>query len=168
MLELDRLRELFNYDPLSGELRWGNGCPSRAWRGKAAGTVVDHGYIRVKIDGQHYLAHRLIWFYVTGKWPSHEIDHEDGNGANNKWRNLREANDAENARNRRPHKDRRLRSKGVSLVSRRKNSKGKPFAATICVDGKTIHLGVFESEKAAHAAYVQAAKLHFGDFARFK
>ncbi len=38
--------------------------------------------------------------------------------------------------------------------------------AQICINSKSIHLGVFDTKEEASAAYLAAAERHFGEFAR--
>ena len=40
------------------------------------------------------------------------------------------------------------------------------YGAQICVDGKRIHLGLFENPKDAYAAYCEAAKKYHKHFAK--
>lgn len=72
--------------------------------GKSAGYPSKYGdkglyYLQIRIKGKLFLAHRLAWFYVTGVWPNELLDHEDGDGLNNKWDNLREVGSVVNGRN---------------------------------------------------------------------
>ena len=97
---------------------------------------------------------------MTGEWPSELIDHRDGVGTNDAWNNLRPATYAENSMNRRSNRT------GLKGTSKIKNGAG--WRAVIRVGRKFIHLGTFENEQAAHAAYCEAAMRLHGDFARFK
>jgi hypothetical protein len=47
-----------------------------------------------------YKAHRVIWLWVTGEWPEHDIDHKDRDALNNRWKNFRLATPLVNASNR--------------------------------------------------------------------
>lgn len=90
------------------------------------------------------------------------VDHEDGNGLNNRRTNLRTATHAENMRNRRKHKN------GVTSQYRGASwdkSAGK-FRAQIMVNGKKHFLGLFSEESDAARAYNVAALQCFGEFAR--
>lgn len=72
------------------------------------------GYLRVFVFGKYYKAHRLAWFYVYAKWPSDQIDHKDGNKANNIIDNLRDVNQALNMLNKtKPHKQNGIGLLGV-------------------------------------------------------
>jgi hypothetical protein len=57
-------------------------------------------------------------------------------------------------------KDNKIGLKGMSI---RPNGR---YQARIRVDKKIIWLGTFDTPEEAHSAYVQAAKQHFGEFAR--
>jgi hypothetical protein len=158
MLNAERLRELLAYDPETGEFtnRGRRGNTGRA--GKAAGSRNSRGYVTVSIGGYNYLAHRLAWIYVTGTWPVAEIDHINGDGADNRFANLREATRGENARNR----ARQNNTSGFKGVVGR----GTRWEAKIYYDGREIYLGTFATPEEAHAAYAKAALEHHGEFAR--
>jgi hypothetical protein len=63
---LERLRELLDYDPISGALTWrvNRGCANGGYTvraGTSAGCLIKRGYRVVAVDGVRYLAHRLCW-----------------------------------------------------------------------------------------------------------
>jgi len=146
----DQLRQHLSYDPLTGTFRW------RA-TGQKAGSLVK-GYVKIQFKRKAYVAHRLAWLFVHGEWPKQCIDHANGDPADNRFVNLRDASIAENCRNRRPYE--RALPKGVSL------RRGDKYVAQIMRDGKNYFLGSFGSPEAAHAAYVVAAGRLHGEFAR--
>jgi HNH endonuclease len=143
-----RARELFAYDPDSGALVWklrsGQGVRNDL-ASTLAGAAHKDGYIAVTVDGRKYLAHRVVWLMLTGEWPTGEIDHRDGNRANNAWSNLRDVSKSVNQQNRRG-------VKGVDYVRRL----GK-WRARIAVNGKPMLLGFYPQEAQALDAY-QTAK----------
>lgn len=96
--------------------------------------------------------------YHNGLYES-TIDHIDGNPLNNRIENLRQASWQENLRNRSKFKNSSSKYKGVYF--RKDISK---WQASICIDGKTKHLGVFTDELKAHEAWLSHAKLHHKDF----
>jgi hypothetical protein len=163
-IDAKNVRSLFNYDPLSGDLIW-KIRPSIRVRsvGAIAGYVSNNGYRRVEFDGRSYLAHRIIWLWMTRKWPLHQIDHIDLNRANNRWTNLREATRAQNQWNTRPRK--KGRPKGVHLV---KEGRKKPWIANICANGTKRRLGYFVSSNEAAEAYQRAAAELHGKYMRIK
>jgi hypothetical protein len=156
------LRQKLIYNPETGILRWTERPYENGWNpgmaGKVAGTRTKRGYIFVKIDGVQYLAHRLIWKWMTGLEPGDRIDHRNGIKYENWWDNLREATPRQNQANMKMHKDNRSGFKGASF------HKGK-FASHISIDGKSTYLGRFNSAEEANAAYFRAAIAHFGEFA---
>lgn len=56
-------------------------------------------YVIIRVCGANYLAHRLAWLYVHGKWPDHAIDHKNRCKSDNRISNLRDIEQCENARN---------------------------------------------------------------------
>lgn len=87
MLTQKRLREVLTYDPETGISTWAKGRR----RGKIAGTTHDtRGSLKVAIDGQRHLLHRLAFLWMTGAMPRWSVEHIDGDHGNNQWENLRE------------------------------------------------------------------------------
>ena len=154
-LTAQRLRELLDYNPNSGEfirrVRTGPTAPA----GCLAGYIKASGYVYISVDGHHYLAHRLAWLYTHGMWPTGVIDHVDGNCTDNRIFNLRDVSVAENTQNMRKGRvNSAVSYLGVSV-------KRKKWRASIRSAGKTINLGVFNTPELAHEAYVAAKrKLH--------
>ena len=168
------LRSVLHYDPETGFFTWRErsdlpeGRARNAWNaryaGRRAGALVPSKhttYVTIRINNRHYRAHRLAWLYVTGEWPSGDIDHEDGDGTHNWFENLRDATRTQNNGNtRRPTNN----TSGYKGVVRSHN--GKRWVAYIRINGRLLHLGTYDTPQLAHAAYTRAAKAHFGDFAR--
>src|SRR5215472_5251203 len=109
MLTAERLREYLEYDHETGIFRYRKPKP-KVRVGEVAGYLYDASVYRparpsrpvisLKIDGRSYLAHRLAWLYVTGEWPKGQIDHIDLDATNNRWVNLRAADNGKNGANR--------------------------------------------------------------------
>ena len=159
MLTAERLREVMNYDPLTGQFSWRVRLSNRAPAGSLCTNKDRHGYIRVRIDGQLYWAARLAWFYVHGRWPPNDIDHIDGTRDNNAITNLREATRSQNLSNRKPG-----RAFKGAYYNRRQNR----WHSAICVNRVSHYLGMFKTEREAHQAYAAASAEHHGQFARVK
>lgn len=113
------------------------------------------GYHRATIDGVTYRTHRLAWFWVHGEWPRNDIDHIDGNPANNALSNLRDVPKAVNLQNQqRPHRNNKLGVLGVHQL-------GGRYRAAILVSGRMRHLGAYDTVHAAQEAYLVAkSSLH--------
>lgn len=87
MLTAERLKELLNYDPISGLFTW-IGSPRCGWNGKAAGSTDSHGYIAIRVEGNDYKAHRLAVLFMTGVWPTRKVERDNSNRSDNRWLNI--------------------------------------------------------------------------------
>jgi len=154
MLTASHLREILHYEPSTGEFRWLVSHPPRGRVGKIAGW--QHGithYWRIRIDGRLYQGHRLAWLYMTGEWPKQDIDHINGDRADNRWSNLRDVTNAQNIQNQRKAQ-RNSRSGYLGVVPY-----GKRWSARITKNGVIHPLGTFDSPQLAHDAYISAKRL---------
>lgn len=158
--------ELINYNADTGLFTWkprkrswfkndkGFKIWNTRWSFAQAGGFQNHSgktYASIRVMYKRYLAHRLAWLYVYGEWPPNEIDHIDGNGANNAISNLRAVDSLEN------NKNMRLRSD---------NTSGKPgvwwcksesrWRVEIMVNKKKIHIGSFTDKNKAIEARCKA------------
>ena len=88
-LTQQRLKQVLGYDPKTGIFRWKVRRPKRK-PGDQAGCLNKEGYVKISVDGASYTAHRLAFFWMTGKWPTPMTDHFNGIRNNNRWENLRE------------------------------------------------------------------------------
>ena len=158
MLTAEELRELLAYDLATGVFTWRRDVHHVKTGQKAGGKNLE-GYWVITVNRRGYRAHRLAWLHVYGVWPRAEIDHINSVRDDNRIANLREATRAENNRNRKKQHNGRCSLKGIYLA------KGR-FRAQIRAHGKTTHIGYYDTEEEAHAAYVAAAEKEFGAFAR--
>ena len=149
-----RVRELLDYDEITGVFAWRVARPGTARVGVVAGASDGDGYWRIKVDGRRYRAHRLAWLWAHGTWPMGQIDHLDGNRLNNALANLRDVSHSVNAQNQREAS--RNNSSGLLGVSWAKNN-GK-WRAQIKAAGRVRVLGYFAVKEEAHARYVEAKR----------
>ena len=108
-----------------------------------------NGYYAVSTGGTRM--HRLL----LGVWDGRIVDHRDGDGLNNRRQNLRAGTQSGNSVNRRTTPGPHLRGA--------RPKKGK-WQAYIKFQGRQRSLGYYDTELAAHEAYVaEATRLH-GDW----
>lgn len=169
-LSAERLRLILTYQPESGCFLWNVESRSGFKQsvvnhlpGDEAGTPrKSDGRIVIRIDGRTYLRYRLAWLWMTGQWPTGEIDHADGDPANDRFANLREASRGLNQQNiRRPFKTKKS-SKYLGVFAN-KPGRAAPWRAAITDRGRQMNLGAFMTETEAHEAYLSAKRrLHEG------
>lgn len=168
-VEISLLHEALIYDFQSGALIWKkrpishfsdtkNRTAQRTQRvfnstfaGKRAGSLTPEGYRVVTVCGVALLEHRVVFAMVNNRWPEQEIDHINGEKADNRVQNLREVDRQGNALNLRVRKDSRSGVVGVGWYP----PTGK-WRARITIAGKTKAIGHYETFEDACAARARA------------
>lgn len=90
-----------------------------------------------------------------------EVDHIDGDGLNNQIGNLRIVTKAQNRANSSRNLNNTSGFKGVSWYKR-----SQKWRAVILINGKYVHIGLFDSAEDAARAYDETARKYHGEFAR--
>jgi len=156
-LTAEDLREQLFYHHETGLFFWRHGSEKR--RSTPISTRDNRGYVKVRVNGRLYSAHRLAWLYMTGKWPLYQIDHIDLDKGNNAWSNLRKATGSQNQYNRPRTRRNKTGFKGVHFAA-------NGYVAAIRYDGKQYTLGTFATAEEAFAVYCEAARKHHKSYAR--
>ncbi len=142
----------FSYDPDTGFIHDKNGS--------VKGTI-SLGYLVTWFEGKLYRNHRIAWALHHGISNFGVIDHVNMDRADNRISNLRQCTQSGNIAN---SPARISNTSGIKGVSWCKQT-GK-WNATITKDRKRMNLGRFDSIEEAAGVYAEAAKHHFGEFAR--
>lgn len=122
-------------------MRWKNPVSKRQRVGeKVSPKPNNKGYRRVKLNGQDYLEHRVIYKMMTGKEPPVQLDHKNQGRATNKIDNLRPGTHGRNNQN--------ITSRGYSWCK-----KAKKWRSTITTNYKIVWIGYFDTEKEAFDSY---------------
>ncbi|UWQ30244.1 HNH endonuclease [Leisingera sp. M523] len=176
MLNFDRdditpeiLRELLDYDSNTGLLTWkprklkwfANEQVWKAWNTKYAGErafkskAVASDRLTGGVLSYRFYASRVAWAIFYGSWPTHAIDHINGDETDDRIGNLRDVPQGDNCRNASRRKD---NTSGVCGVSWSKAS-GK-WQVSISVNKQNRHVGTFERKADAIAARRDAEREH--------
>lgn len=83
----ERLREMLEYDPHTGDLTWRVSRP-HIRRGDDAGALTSRGHILLSVDGCRLAATQAIWAMVHGEYPTRRIQHKDKDPTNLRFENL--------------------------------------------------------------------------------
>jgi hypothetical protein len=157
-LTRDDWSRVVSYDSATGKFAWLIRPSIGVAVGDVAGSATVQGYVHIRYKGHAYKAHRVAWLMVHGREPQGFIDHVNGDKADNRIANLREASPSQNNMNKVGWNE--IGLKGVWQASK------STFAAGVQVDGKSIYLGAFRTAELAAAAYRSAAQRLHGEFAR--
>lgn len=130
-------------------------CGGRGVRaGEPAGTLTGDGYLQSRVNGVKFYNHVIVWIMHNGDVPEgKEVDHKDGDRANNRIENLRLADQSQQAWNR-AHK-----------ATPNWNTDVKKWRVRVCHRGDRIDLGHFADKFEALAALRSAQLLLRGEFA---
>ena len=155
------LEWLLSYDPQTGHFHHLTARGGRSGGvGAIAGTRMSTGYIGIKLPDRLVLAHRLAWLWMTGKWPDREIDHINGDRADNRWSNLREATRSQQAQNGAMRSTNTSGRIGVFLDKSRQK-----WVADVTLYGKSVFRNRYDSFQEACVARESAERKAFGEFA---
>lgn len=154
MISAAVLREWLDYDPATGVFRWRKSPPGKKYAGVVAGSREASGYIRIKLFGRKYWAHRLAVLWMTGQWPAKQVDHKNRLRSDNRWDNLRGASHHQNQQNRVAQRNSVTGIRGVSRCGRRWR-----------VDFGGEYHGLYASASLAEAAYKRLALETHKEFA---
>lgn len=155
---IDELIKNLHYCPDSGELWWSVPAPKRSMD-KPAGSKNGRGYIHIQFNGKKYKAHRIVFYMHHGHLPK-EIDHIDGDPANNRIANLRAASRSGNMRNTTLSKRNTSGAKGVSW-----NPQHKKWQSRLRAGGSEKHIGYYTDFFEACCAIHSARNRYHGEYA---
>jgi hypothetical protein len=164
-IQLPSMAELhaaFSIDPTDGRLVRRVATKHCAVN-EEAGYVNNIGYRQVAFGGKIHSVHRIAWALYYGSHPNCEVDHINGNRADNRKENLRLASSSQNNQNRRLSSRNKSGVKGVFRV---KWAHGKAWRVAIGHDQGQYYITHFQcfGRAVKHAAEKRRA-LH-QDFAR--
>jgi hypothetical protein len=149
------VKTLLDYDAATGIFTW-RVSRQRAKQGAPAGCIEKRiGYHSIGIDNKVYKTHRLAWLYMTGEWPTSEIDHINHIRSDNSFSNLRVVSSAQNHQNRARKTNSASGYLGVTWHKR-----ALKWYAHIEVNGKSHHLGCFKDLTEAINARQKAELLY--------
>lgn len=139
-LTQEELKSQLRYEPTTGAFyRIARPRGSNVPMGLVTTKPTSLGYIRIRVLGKKYMAHRLAYLYVEGVWPD-QIDHDDRVRDNNVWANLINSSDLSNRKN---ISLRKTNNTGIAGISW--NSKRNRFVARITDNYKQHWLGQFKT-----------------------
>jgi hypothetical protein len=166
-LTQELLKEALNFDNDSGLFTWKtrplhhfkNLRSMNKWNTRyantKAGSLQKRGYIEISLLSKSYTAHRLAWLYMTGNFPENQIDHINCIKTDNRFINLRQATNAENAQNKIKSQN---NNKTTGLLGSCYDKRYKKYASQITINYKCILLGRFNTAKEAHDKYIEAKR----------
>lgn len=152
-----KLKQVLNYNPVTGVFTRisysGNNGGGLARLGQITQNADDRGYMRIRVYGKKYKAHRLAWLFMYGKFPQFGLDHINRNKLDNRICNLREATQSENSQNQSIRKNKTSKYIGVHFCKT-----SEKWKAQIQSSKQKKCLGYFDTEDDAYNAYLSAKK----------
>ena len=152
-ITVERVRELFNYDPDRGVLTRRITVSENARENDSPGFI-KKGYLVIRVSGKDYFAHRLIWLHQHGKFPEGPLDHINRVKTDNRLSNLREVTPSQNMQNTNEACHNTSGTKGVVWVK-----ETQKWRVKIRLENQRFHLGNFDSYDEAVSVYQGARSL---------
>jgi hypothetical protein len=152
------LKEYYKYVPETGELFLIKArCNADKKKvGKPIGSLGGPARRKtwtIKHKGKSYYISRIAWILMTSTDPgSLLVEHKNRNAQDNRWENLRLANETENNYNK-------------IFVGYHKRKDTGLYRVRVTLDGTRITVGNFKNEEEAKKAALDARKLFYKEFA---
>jgi hypothetical protein len=156
MLTQLQVFDLFDYK--DGVLFWKTTPSRKIPIGSKAGTITAKGYIRIKINGRLYYAHRLVYLLETGTYPK-QLDHVNGDKSDNRIKNLRECDVSQNNLNRKKPRNNSSGIKGISW-----HAISKKWMVSLQIAGEQKYFGLYKDIDQAKSVIEAMRHKYHGDF----
>lgn len=154
----EKLRSFFYYNQNTGRMykKKKVGSRGRQVGGYDVGNgSLRNGYHHIGINGKQYIFHRIVWLYMEGFFPEFDIDHINGNKADNRWMNLRHVSRSCNLQNCTTAKNNISGYTGVWF-----DTQCGKWVAKLMVNGKTCYLGRYDNQLDAAIARIAGEEWH--------
>jgi hypothetical protein len=163
MLTQEILKELIHYDPDTGIFTWkergikwfkrSSNCKwwNSRYSNKQAGHIHENSgmvYIVIRVLKTRYQGHQLAILYEKGDFVK-EVDHIDGDGTNNKIKNLREVTHLENSKNQKLRKNNKTGFNGIDY-------RNKKYKVRIGDNCERLWIGTYDTLEEAIEARKEA------------
>jgi len=160
MITQQAVKDCFEYR--DGYLYWkGVSHPNKQYLlDKPAGSIHKTGYRHITWRGKIHKSHRLIFMLHYGYLPP-EVDHINGDRADNRIENLRPATRSENQCNRPALASNTSGYPGVSW-----NKKSNAWIVRVMKNGKTVVQKYFKDLELAGLVASEARALYHGSYAK--
>lgn len=142
--ELNLINKCMEYDRHTGLFTWKKPFSNKVKTGQVAGHMEKQGYWVVKIKGKRYKAHRVAMAISGFNIDNNQVDHINGNRADNRLCNLRLVTHSKNQQNQTIPKNNTSGVIGVYWIKSIK--KWNPL---IKLNGKTFNLGYYSDKEVA-------------------
>lgn len=158
MITQEELKKVIHYDPESGVFTRLITTNAKAKVGDIAGSLCK-GYRIIRVLKSRIKAHRLAFLYMTGEIPD-QVDHINGIKDDNRWCNLRPANNYQNQLNKPLGRNSTSGHKGVMWNKSRSN-----WVVRFKVQGRLKYIGSYYELESAVESSKRAREKYHGEFA---
>lgn len=159
MPTVERLKELFDYCPITGNMIRKITVAGNAVKGTIAGRFSDTGYRTIDVNYKRYKAHHIVWLW-HGNEAVEMLDHINRDPLDNRIENLRPANLCQNGWNAKISKRNTSGIKGVYW-----NKATSSWRVRIMANRKTIEGGLFKDFELAELVINELRDKYHGEFA---
>lgn len=90
---LETIHKYFRYDIETGKFYWKKIIRAYGWKiinariGDEAGSYHPKQGVMLMVNGERWLAHRIVWYIHTGEWGP-RLSHKNGDKTDNRYVNL--------------------------------------------------------------------------------